>query len=171
MTSECPSDCVRVCAHHCGVWKQQSGGSTHSRCQPCENRKCPRDYIEPGENTSLERLKATLKYLIITHRDTSRHIQRTWTKYTVPGLSPASLQEVWFPTSSITYMTNQRHKHKSAERWRSDHSIKYQWAKTKTQDRIKMQKTQPQTMYRPKHAWTSHCLVAADQHVYETILM
>lgn len=71
MTSECPSDCVRVCAHHCGVWKQQSGGSTHSRCQPCENRKCPRDYIEPGENTSLERLKATLKYLIITHRDIS----------------------------------------------------------------------------------------------------
>lgn len=28
----------------------------------------------------------------------------TWTKYTVPGLSPASLQDVWFPTSSITYM-------------------------------------------------------------------
>lgn len=167
MTSECPSDCVRVCAHHCGVWKQQSGGSTHSRCQPCENRKCPRDYIEPGENISLERLKATLKYLIITHRDISN----------VPGRNipfQVSVQPVYkrsdsqHPPSPTWQIKD---KHKSAERWRSDHSIKYQWAKTKTQDQIKMQKTQPQTMYRPKHAWTSHCLVAADQHVYETILM
>lgn len=29
-------------------------------------------------------------------------LQRTCTKYTVPGLNPASLQEVWFPTSSTT---------------------------------------------------------------------
>lgn len=29
-------------------------------------------------------------------------LQRTCTKYTVPGRNPASLQEVWFPTSSTT---------------------------------------------------------------------
>jgi len=123
-------------------------------------------------NVNYQRL--TLRYVFI-HLDARMYTQSlsqsTWTKYTVPGLSPASLQDVWFPTSSITYKAKKIRKHWRAERWRSDHSIKYQWAQTQTQGRVNMQRTKPQTMYRPKHAWTPHCLVAPDQHVYETILM